>query len=44
VVAELARDPKTLAAAEMHVDRGCREDVEQNKLRREKLSQHNRYL
>ena len=37
VIAELARDPKPLAAAEVHIERRCDEDVENNELWREKL-------
>ena len=32
MIAELAGDPQTLAAAEMHIDRGCGEKIEDNKL------------
>ena len=37
MIAELARDPKPLAAAEVHIERRCDEDVEDDELWREKL-------
>jgi hypothetical protein len=37
VIAELARNPKPLAAAEVNVERRCDEDVENDELWREKL-------
>ena len=44
VIAELTADPKSLATAEMHVDRGGGEKIEDNELRREKRSQHFPFL
>jgi hypothetical protein len=40
VVAELPRDSKTLATAEMHVNRARGENIKTDKLWREKLLQH----
>jgi hypothetical protein len=37
MIAELARDPKPLAAAEVHIERRCDEDVENNELWCKKL-------
>jgi hypothetical protein len=44
VVAELARDPETLATTEMHVNSGYDEKINDNKLWREKLFQHIPFL
>jgi hypothetical protein len=38
VVAELARDAQPLLAAEMNVDRRCRQHIENDELRRKKVS------
>jgi hypothetical protein len=40
VIAELTPDPKTLATAEMHVNRTRGENIKTDKLWREKLLQH----
>jgi hypothetical protein len=44
VIAELTGQPETMAAAEMDVEGTRCENVEHDKLRREKLLQHIRFL
>src|SRR6266436_10421818 len=44
VIAELTPDPKTLATAEMHVNCTCGENINADKLWREKLFEHIPFL